>query len=168
MLIWPNTYIINMLSITVVVYDLLEWVIGSKALEKLEGLDPTRMTSNVGPPCNTSSSYFSSLSIRTSCLHVSLWCMPSALLGFSTQYPRVILPVTELVTSLGKTFLFFLYWVVSSWWGSIWLILCFYSVCDLFSSRASSLLFSIKPGFFIFLDWALYTHFSWGTFAYAC
>ena len=34
-----------------------------KALEGAEGLDPIGSTSNVGPPGNTASSYFSSLSI---------------------------------------------------------------------------------------------------------
>jgi len=74
----------NMLSIIVVVYALLEWVTSFKALEEAEGLDPTGMTSKVGPSYNTSSSYFSSLSINNAYLYVSLCCMPSTLLEFST------------------------------------------------------------------------------------
>jgi len=95
MLILQNTYIMNMLSITVVVYVFLEWVASSKALEEVEGLEPTGTTSNVRPPGNTSSSYFSILGIRTACLHASLCCKPFALLGFSTQDPRVTLLVTD-------------------------------------------------------------------------
>ena len=47
--IWSNSYIMSMLSIIIVVYDFLEWVVGFKALEEAEGLDPTGTTSNVGP-----------------------------------------------------------------------------------------------------------------------
>lgn len=65
-----------------------------KALEGVEGLDPKRSTSNVGPSGNTSSSYFSSLSIYIVCLCVSLCYMPYALLGFSIQEPRVFPPIT--------------------------------------------------------------------------
>lgn len=94
MLIQPNTYIMNMISIIAVIHAFLEWVTSFKALEEAEGLNPTGTTSNVGSLGNTSSSYFSSLSIRIACLCVSLCSMPSTLLGFSAQDPRVILPVT--------------------------------------------------------------------------
>lgn len=85
-----------------------------KRKEEVEGLNPTGMTSNVGPMGKTFRTKFNCLSIRTACLCVELCCMPSALLGFPTQDPRVILPEIDMVTSLGKSFLFFLDWVVSS------------------------------------------------------
>lgn len=74
----------SILAITIVVYAFLEWIVGSKALEEVEGLDPMGATSNVWPLGNTFSSYFSILGIMTTCLRVSLCCMPSTLLGFST------------------------------------------------------------------------------------
>ena len=58
----------NMLSIIVVVYDFLERVVGFKALEAVEGLDPMGTNSNIGPSSHICSLYFSSLSIKFDCL----------------------------------------------------------------------------------------------------
>ena len=63
-----------------------------KCKEEAEGLNPTGTTSNIGPTGKTFCTKFNCLSIRIGCLCVSLCCMPSALLGFPIQDPRVILP----------------------------------------------------------------------------
>lgn len=82
-------------SIIVVVYDFLDKIQFLKEFKGAEGLDPARLTSNVGPQSNTISSYFSGLSIYTFYLCIYLCCMPSALLGFSTQNPRVFPPTKK-------------------------------------------------------------------------
>jgi len=92
--------------------------------------------------------------------------MPSTLFGLSTQDSKVFPPATELATPLGKTFLFFLVWVVFSWLGFVFLISCFYNIIDLLASQAWSLIFWIRPWFLVFIDLAFYTCFSWNTVAY--
>lgn len=130
MLIWYNIYILNMLWTTASIYAFLEWVVGFEALEEVEGLDLTRTSSNVGPSHTISSSYFSSLSIRTACFLASCWCMPYDLLGFSTQTPGCNIPVTELVTPLGNTILYFWVWVFSPDMGLPVCFLDFLSIFD--------------------------------------
>ena len=84
----------KLISTTIGAYDFLEWVAGFEAMEEVEGLDPTGMTSKVGPSDNTSFSYFSSLIIKVTFLFPSCWCMPFDLLGLSTQTLGCITPVT--------------------------------------------------------------------------
>ena len=104
MIIWSNSYIMNTPSITIGVYDFLEWVVGFNALEEAKGLDPMGMASNIGPLGNTSSSYFKSLGIKVSCLFSSCWCMSSTPLGCSTHTLGCIIHVTTMSsTSLSSS-----------------------------------------------------------------
>lgn len=101
-LIWSNIYIMNMLWTIVGICSFLEWVTGFEALEEEEGLDPTWTTSNIGPLGNTYSSYFSSLSIKITCLFCFCWCMPSSLLCCLTHTLGRIIPITSLRRSVGE------------------------------------------------------------------
>jgi len=95
--------------------------------------------------------WFSRLRMVNDCLSISCWCFPSALLGFSTQSPRVVSPVTKLATPLGITILLFLVWVVYSQSGINFLIACFCVLLGPLMSWASNLIFLIQPWFLFFL-----------------